>query len=442
MTTLSPEPISIAIIGGGISGLLLAHALLTRSSFITITVYESATQFGEIGAGVGFEPHFVRIMNHISPKIREGFLRCCSNNGPETDPPKWFDVRIGDCTRADAEGVVHHRKDGRKVRLSEPLFVVPARKGERGGVHRAHFLDELVKLLPQDICQFRKRLVDVAEAADGSGDAVLHFADGTTAQHTAVIGCDGIKSRTRELVLGKKAARPVFSGKYAYRGLIPMHKAVEILGEEQPRTSQMYCGHKGHVLTFPIANGTVMNGMICTVVAFSSKDEWKEAEWVVKTSREDMLADYATWTPTVQAIMIHMKDPDIWALYDHLPARTFFQSRPRICLLGDAAHATTPHQGAGAGMCVEDCYILSELLAAVSSADGLEEAFRAYDEVRRPRSLKLVETSREAGMLWEMEGSHGNDMDAYERNACSRMNWIWDHDIDADLERARSLLRE
>lgn len=176
-------------------------------------------------------------------------------------------------------------------------------------------------------------------------------------------------------------------------------------------------------------------------MAFSSRDEWKDPEWVVKTSKEDMLADYAEWTPNVQSIMANMKNPDIWALFNHEPARTFFQTRPRICLVGDAAHATTPHQGSGAGMCVEDCYVLGELLADVSSADGLEDAFRAYDHVRRPRSLKLVETSREAGELWELHGAAGDDLDAFERNAVQRMSWIWDHDMTADLERARAMLR-
>lgn len=92
-------------------------------------------------------------------------------------------------------------------------------------------------------------------------------------------------------------------------------------------------------------------------------------------------------------------------------------------------------------MCVEDCYVLSELLGEVSTADDLVKAFQAYDEVRRPRSLKLVKTSREAGMLWEQEGPEGNDFEAFERNACSRMDWIWNHDIQVDLERAQEMLR-
>jgi salicylate hydroxylase len=58
---------------------------------------------------------------------------------------------------------------GREVRLGDELFVMPARKGPRGGVHRAHFLDELVKLIPHSVAQFRKKLTDVTKAQDGSG---------------------------------------------------------------------------------------------------------------------------------------------------------------------------------------------------------------------------------------------------------------------------------
>lgn len=255
MATSHSKPFDIAIVGGGIAGLTLAVALLRRK--VPFTVYEAAEAFGEIGAGVGFEPCMVRVMDLIEPGMKDGFLRCANNL--ETDPPKWFDVRIGDRRKADASGVVRE-KNGRKFLLDEPIFQIPARKGPRGGVHRAHFLDELIKLLPPEVARFRKKLTDVTEAPDGSGDALLHFADGTTAQHTAVIGCDGIKARTRELVLGMEEGRPVFSGKYVYRGLIPMQKAQELLGEERPKTPQMYCGYRGHVLTFPIANGTIMNG--------------------------------------------------------------------------------------------------------------------------------------------------------------------------------------
>jgi salicylate hydroxylase len=159
--------------------------------------------------------------------IEAAFTRCNKGN-VSTDPPIWFTARIGD-----------KRKKGAK--LGEELFTIPARAGPNGGVHRAQFLKELVDMMPEDIVQFKKRLLDLTEAPNG--DTVLHFADGSTAHHSAVLGCDGIKSRVRQIVLGDvPAAKPVFSGKYAYRGVLPMEKAVEILGNEVPRTSQMWLG--------------------------------------------------------------------------------------------------------------------------------------------------------------------------------------------------------
>jgi salicylate hydroxylase len=94
-------------------------------------------------------------------------------------------------------------------------------------------------------------------------------------------------------------------------------------------------------------------------------------------------------------------------------------------------------------MCIEDVFVLSSLLSRCNSKADLTCAFRAYDAVRRPRSQKLVKTSREAGMLWEFEGLDvGDDLEALEKNAVKRMDWIWDHDITKDLEEAKQMLRE
>jgi salicylate hydroxylase len=215
-----------------------------------------------------------------------------------------------------------------------------------------------------------------------------------------------------------------------------MAKAVEILGDDEPKTPQMYIGYHGHVLTFPIANGTILN-----VVGFSSRGSWDDPNWVVQTSRQDMLNDYAHWSPSVRAIMENLQSPDIWALFYHLPAPTYFKTKPLICLVGDAAHATTPHQGAGAGMCIEDVFILSQVLSKCSTRDDLKKAFAVYDAVRRPRSQRLVKTSKEAGMLWEFEGDEKDDLEKLAANAISRMDWIWDYDILEDMERALEMIK-
>jgi salicylate hydroxylase len=180
-----------------------------------------------------------------------------------------------------------------------------------------------------------------------------------------------------------------------------------------------------------------------SVVAFSSRRTWTDSNWVVQTSREDLREDFKRWSPTVRALMENLQKPDIWALFNHPAAPTYFSTSPLICLVGDAAHASTPHQGAGAGMCIEDAWILCQVLSQCRSKDNIAKAFRAYDAVRRPRSQKMVETSREAGKMWDFEGENiGDDLEKLERNAVTRMGWIWDHEIARDLEKAMDLLDE
>jgi salicylate hydroxylase len=163
---------TIAIVGGGIAGLTLTIALLKHAPHLPVTLYEAASAFGEIGAGVGFEPVMVRTMGLIDPRIAAAFEKCSKGNSA-TEPPKWFTVRVGDQRKIIGEledaVVLETGSEKKKVRLGEEIFRMPARRGPRGGIHRAHFLDELVKLVPEGIAQFQKRLSDVTKVEDGSG---------------------------------------------------------------------------------------------------------------------------------------------------------------------------------------------------------------------------------------------------------------------------------
>jgi salicylate hydroxylase len=268
----SSKPFNLAIVGGGITGLTLAISLLQHG--IPFIVYESAAQFGEIGAGVGFGPNAVKTMGLISPMVKAAYNYCRTDKGVGKNKDSvWFNARVGDRRKATAEdgsqGDTFVYKGEKGHRIGDHLFVINypdlSQIGPVGGVHRAHFLDQLVKLLPPSVARFGKRLVNVTEAVDGSGDAVLHFADGTMAQHTAVLACDGIKSTSRRLLLGPEYD-PVFSGKCAYRGLVPMTKASEIIGDEKAMSSQIFFGYYGHLLTFPIEHGRTMNGMSYTLL--------------------------------------------------------------------------------------------------------------------------------------------------------------------------------
>lgn len=117
--------------------------------------------------------------------------------------------------------------------------------------------------------------------------------------------------------------------------------------------------------------------------------------------------------------------PDLWALFDSKPVPTFYKGH--LALLGDSAHATLPHQGAGAGQAIEDAAVLAAVLAdpSIRTAADIPIAFRAYDAIRRPRSQKVVSTSREASKVYNFEGEIGSDLGKIAADALTRWHWIW-----------------
>ncbi|KAK4612055.1 6-methylsalicylic acid decarboxylase atA [Fulvia fulva] len=422
--TYKPDPrnYSIAVVGGGIGGLCTAIGLLHQA--INVTIYEAASRLSELGFGVSLAPNATRALQLIEPAMYAGFLKARTNNAWPDRQQFWFSFRAGEESMSDGQN------------YGKRFFDQHCETGQ-SSVHRANFLDELVALVPKEIARFGKRLVDLE---DNGEDVTLRFADGSTARHSAVIGCDGIKSVVRQFVLGKNdpATYPVVSGKYAYRGLVPMEEAAGVLGDELARNSQIYVGHGGHILTFPIQGGKTMNA-----VAFGTKEdgEWRHPEWVIPMDKEAMLEDFKGWIAPAQQILGLMRKGDIWALFDHPPAHTY--TKGRVYLLGDAAHASTPHNGAGAGQAVEDALILAQVMALVYNKKDIPRALSAYDKVRRPRSQRLVKESRVTGLLYDLQAPKVED-DLEKVAASLKVNkiWLWNHDHEAEIKKVQQVFLE
>ena len=58
-----------------------------------------------------------------------------------------------------------------------------------------------------------------------------------------------------------------------------------------------------------------------------------------------------------------------------------------VCLVGDAAHATTPNMGQGANQAIESAWILSECL---SSENDIKKAFKKFQKMRQPKATMVV----------------------------------------------------
>jgi salicylate hydroxylase len=132
--------------------------------------------------------------------------------------------------------------------------------------------------------------------------------------------------------------------------------------------------------------------------------------------------------------------PTLWALHelDELPGYV----HGRVGLIGDAAHAMLPHQGAGAGQGLEDAWLLARLLADPQVLDSQPQAvLAAYDAIRRPRACRVQRTSWEAGELYEMrDPAVADDEQLLSKTLAERFDWLWNHDMQSDLQEARAQL--
>jgi salicylate hydroxylase len=181
-------------------------------------------------------------------------------------------------------------------------------------------------------------------------------------------------------------------------------------------------------------------------VAFITRPEdrdWPaDMPWVRETTKEEMLADFSCCGNAVRVILDSIERPTIWALHDIPEIEAYIDGN--VALIGDAAHAMLPHQGAGAGQGLEDAYFFSELLADPSlQASDVPRLLSAYEAVRMPRACAVQRTSREAGDLYEFRSAEaGSDPAALKQLLETRFDWIWNHDLDSDVAAARQLLSD
>lgn len=412
----------IGIIGGGISGVALALDLC-RHSHLEVQLFESAPAFGEVGAGVSFGANAVRAIAGLG--LAEPYAQVADRT-PEPWQDIWFEWRRG--------------SDAGYLGASVAPGV------GQSSVHRADFLDVLASRLPEGVARFNKRAVAVEQQDAG---VRVRFTDGSDYRGDLLIAADGIKSALRNHVLegiGAAPAAPRFTGTCAYRGMIDslrLREAYRAAGVDEHLVDvpQMYLGLDGHILTFPVKQGRIIN-----VVAFISDrsrpdPQWPaDAPWVREASQREMLDAFAGWGDAARVLLECIPAPTHWALHDLAELPGYVHGR--VALIGDAAHAMLPHQGAGAGQGLEDAWFLARLLGDPRARDAAPEALlAAYDALRRPRACRVQRTSWEAGELYELRDPQvGDDEQALGATLASRFDWLWNHDLEADLADARRRL--
>lgn len=170
-----PKPdLRIAIIGAGIVGVTLAHALLERN--IPVKIYESSKEIRTIGGGINATEAGVRALKLCGRQCYEAFREVSTTHN-----------------RARPELFWNVTENGTEV-LSEVIS-----EKEYGSMNRIKFLEALAARLPTGIVQFNRRIKSVLDTGE---HVALDFNDGSTETADVVFGCDGLHSQVRQFVVG------------------------------------------------------------------------------------------------------------------------------------------------------------------------------------------------------------------------------------------------
>ncbi|KAK4502566.1 hypothetical protein PRZ48_005992 [Zasmidium cellare] len=418
----APERFTVAVIGGGIGGLTLALGLLELPN-ISVHIYEKAKAFGEVGLGVNIAPNSQQALAKISPKTEEAFAAEATHNLWPSHANSFTTNVCG------MQGV-----DDGKV-ITRQVNATGARS-----VHRAKFLGQLVKRFPSERAHFNKCLMTIDQPDVRSTDKLtLHFKDGSTASADAVVGADGIHSHVRNAVLSREEhVGPHYTGCVCFRSIVPMPEAVRVLGKEYAENCHLLCGEKAAIFSYPVEHGESLN----IIMMDFDHPHWDAPTWIVPSDKNELKRILKGWNKTAEGLVELMDtNVDKWAMHDlpHLP----YYHKGRVVLMGDAAHATTPFQGQGAGQAIEDSLTLKTLLAACETKHDIRAAFRAFDLARRARTQSVVTTSRRSGAITGMmlEGI-GSDIGKMKEELDMCYQWMWNRDLDDQNREALLLMKE
>lgn len=363
---ISPDTAEpILIVGGGIGGLSMAIALAQKG--YPSKVFEQASQFGEIGAGIQLGPNAFRTMERLG--IADGvsetavfvkkLIMMDSINGREAGS-----IALGDKIKQhfDYPYAVTHRADLHNVLLDQCMA------------------SPLINLVTS---------MSASGFEQDENGVTLHFDDAASETGSALIGADGLWSKIRGQLL--EDGPPRVSGHIAYRAVLPLDEFPESMRWD---AATLWAGPRTHLVHYPLRNWKLFN-----IVATFHSDFYVEG-WNEPGERDVLLRQFKDVGPKPMSIILKPESWRRWVLCDRDPVDNW--SKGRVTLLGDAAHPMLQYFAQGATMAMEDAVCLADQL--VGHDGNMEATFKAYQEARAPRTAKVQLQARALGDLYHMSG--------------------------------------
>ncbi|MFF1481213.1 FAD-dependent monooxygenase [Streptomyces sp. NPDC058301] len=382
----------IAIVGGGIAGLVTA-TLLHRSG-IEVRLFEQSPAFGAVGAGIQLSPNGVRVLHRL------GLAKTLTDHA--------VPARAIETLRWDNAAPIARVPHGTSCdeRHGAPYYLM----------HRADLQRCLLSVAPQEIVELGTGCARVTERTDG---AEVHLTDGSVVLADLVVGADGVHSAVRRAVVDD---RPRFSGYAVHRGLVPAAMVPDL--RDDPRVL-FWLGPRRHVTYYPIESGETVH--------FSAVGATDRAPVAASTNGavEDLGAAFAGWHEQVRHVITSARSVTRWDLYDRdIPPR---YATERVVLLGDAAHPTLPYLSQGANQALEDAAVLVRCLTAYGPRDWTR-ALRRYDALRRPRTAEVHRRARALADTFHLPdgpAQTARDRAMSTHQSLAHLDWLYGYDAEA-----------
>lgn len=364
----------VLIAGGGIGGLAAAIAAV-RADW-DVRLFERATQFSEVGAGIQLGPNVVRrlqawgLQRSLQKVIASpSALRACSAvTGQELGRlPLGADM----VQRYGASYVTIHRADLHQI-LLQALQDLP----------------EVHLNLNQSVSSYTEQ----------DGVVTIRTSANKLIEGDALIGADGVRSAVRAQMLGD--GPPRVTGHLAYRAMVHQAQLPKRL-----RTSEVtaWLGPQLHAIQYPVRRGELQN--LVVIVQGPPPDDLDH--WDHSANLPDLLAHLQGTCSYLRDLVEHVPDLGgewrLWPVADRLPVASESQmAQGLVALLGDAAHPMRPYLAQGAGMAIEDA---AELQSALSMHDlEISLRLRRYALNRWQRNARVQERSLRNGRIFHATG--------------------------------------
>lgn len=352
-----------SIIGAGIGGLTTALAFQQKG--IDYHIFEKAPILSEVGAGIWLSPNALQVLEHL--KLLDDVME----KGNIIDR-----ITVG---KANLKPLSDNFQEKIKDKFGYTTVAI----------HRAELQKLLCNKIPKEKISLGKGFQSFENINDKN--IKIKFGDNTEYITNFLIGADGINSKIRKQIYPNSKIR--FSGQTCWRGVanIELDKAFT------DRAVELW----GNQIRFGMSK-IAANKVYWFAVAID-KPNMKDDKSIVK---QKLLTMFKNFHPIVNQLISATTKVNILRndINDLRPLELWYKDN--VCLIGDAAHATTPNMGQGGAQAIEDAYYLSHFIQVNSN----ENVFKEFQQKRQSKVNNIVKQSWATGKMahWKYGQSFRN----------------------------------